>query len=152
MATWRLLPSRASVTLGNDMPSQPWNAVVRQIRRLVGPAESDEVTDRRLLEAFAARQDQAAFTQLVERHGPMVMNVCRRSLGSHQDAEDAFQAAFCVLARKAGSIQWQESIGSWLYSVAYRVACKAKVRAARRRAQERKVAAMRSAAPPQPSS
>jgi RNA polymerase sigma factor (sigma-70 family) len=129
------------------MPPQPWNAVVRQIRRLVGSAESDESTDRRLLEAFAARQDQAAFTQLVERHGQMVMNVCRRSLGSAHDAEDAFQAVFCVLARKAGSIQWQESVGSWLYGVAYRVACKAKVRAARRRAQERKVAAMRSAKP-----
>jgi RNA polymerase sigma factor (sigma-70 family) len=131
------------------MPPQPWNAVVRQIRRLVGPAESDEVTDRRLLEAFAARQDQPAFTRLVERHGPMVMNVCRRSLASAQDAEDAFQAVFCVLARKAGSIQWQESVGSWLYGVAYRVACKARVRAARRRAHERKVAAMRLATSPQ---
>jgi RNA polymerase sigma factor (sigma-70 family) len=86
-----------------------------------------------LLEQFAARRDEGAFTALVDRHGPMVLGVCRRVLRQEQDAEDAFQATFLVLARNAGSRAWRVSVGPWLYAVALRVALKARTLAARRR-------------------
>jgi RNA polymerase sigma factor (sigma-70 family) len=87
-----------------------------------------------LLERFAARRDEGAFTALLKRHGPMVLGVCRRVLRHEQDAEDAFQATFLVLARNAGSRAWRVSVGPWLYAVALRVALKARTLAARRRA------------------
>src|SRR5690242_4671454 len=87
-----------------------------------GPAAAQ--TDRELLHAFAARRDEAAFAALVERHGPLVWGVCRRLLRHTQDAEDAFQAAFLVLARKAGSVSWRDDTANWLYAVALRVARK----------------------------
>jgi RNA polymerase sigma factor (sigma-70 family) len=106
---------------------------IRHIRTLADTASTDQ-SDAQLLERFAARRDQGAFTALLERHGPMVLGVCRRVLGHEQDAEDAFQATFLVLARKAGSEGWRVSIAAWLYAVAQRVALKARTQAARRRA------------------
>src|SRR5207237_3032372 len=85
--------------------------------------------DTELVDRFAALRDEAAFEVLVWRHGPKVLAVCRRSLRQEQDAEDAFQATFLVLARKARSIGKREAVGSWLYRVAYRVALRAKVAA-----------------------
>jgi RNA polymerase sigma factor (sigma-70 family) len=96
-------------------------------------------TDRDLLHAFAARRDETAFATLVERHGPLVWGVCRRLLRHTQDAEDAFQATFLVLARKAGSVSWRDDAANWLYAVALRVARKARVRAARQRRLESEV-------------
>src|SRR5207247_9650241 len=81
---------------------------------------------------FTAERDETAFADLVRRHGPMVQGVCRRVLRQAQDAEDVFQAAFLVLAQKAPRMRWRESVGNWLYGVAYRLALTAKVRAARR--------------------
>ena len=78
------------------------------------------LSDGRLLERFVAQQDEAAFETLVRRHGPMVLRVCQRVLRHTQDAEDAFQATFIVLARKAGDVVKQESVGSWLHGVAWR--------------------------------
>ena len=94
--------------------------VVHHIRRLLrGPGDA---TDVELLERFQSRHEGAAFAALVERHGPMVLGVCRRLLSQEQDAEDAFQATFLVLALKAGASRKQGSLGSWLYGVASRLA------------------------------
>ena len=106
--------------------------LVRHLCRLAAPALSDS----ELLQRFAEQHDGAAFAALVERHGPMVLGVCRRVLGNEQDAEDAFQATFLVLARKAASLQRQEAVGPWLYRVAYHLALKARTAAARRTARE----------------
>src|SRR5207253_6439186 len=91
------------------------------------------------LERFLTLREEVAFEALVRRHGPMVLGVCRRVLRNGHDAEDAFQATFLVLVRKAGSIVPRELVGHWLYGVAYRTALKARSMAARRRAMERQV-------------
>src|SRR6267142_57627 len=95
------------------------------------------LTDGQLLYRFAHRGDQNAFAVLVHRHGPMVLGVCRRILQHDQDTEDAFQAAFVILARKAATISKQDSVASWLYKVAYRIALRARADKNRRRARER---------------
>jgi C-terminal peptidase prc len=115
------------------------HAVVRHLRRLAGEA-ADEPTDRELLTRFATRRDQSAFAALVGRHGPMVWGVCRRALRQEQDAEDAFQATFLVLARKAGSTRWRDSVHNWLYEVASRLAAESRVKSARRRRHEERAA------------
>ncbi len=105
----------------------------------------EAVTDGELLSRFLNRRPseaEAAFEVLVRRHGPMVLGVCRHVLNEPQDAEDAFQATFLLLVRKAGSIRDREALGHWLYEVAYRTAVRAKANAARRNARERQGAAM----------
>ena len=106
---------------------------LRDIRRLVGSGSGAETTDRCLLERFAFHHDEIAFEALVRRHGPLVLGVCLRVVNNAHDAEEAFQATFLVLARKAASIRKWDSVGSWLYGVAYRIARKAKAHAAKRR-------------------
>jgi RNA polymerase sigma factor (sigma-70 family) len=100
-----------------------------------GDGPADDV----LLERFKARREEAAFTALVQRHGPLVLGVCRQVLQHEQDAEDAFQAVFCVLARKAGTIRSGIALGGWLYVVAARIARKAKALQVRRRMREREL-------------
>ncbi len=112
--------------------------VLRHIRGLMGADAAGRLGDRQLLERFTARRDQAAFEALLRRHGPMVQGVCRRVLGNAHDAEDAFQATFLVLARRADSIGRRESVGGWLYQVAYNTALKAKASAAARRRREQR--------------
>src|SRR3954468_16369802 len=107
---------------------------VRKVRRA-------GLTDGRLLGLFVAHRDEAAFAALVKRHGPMVWGVCRRLLGRH-DAEDAFQATFLVLARKAASVVPRERVDNWLQGVARRAALMARRTTARRRLRERQVADM----------
>jgi RNA polymerase sigma factor (sigma-70 family) len=103
-----------------------------QLCRIIGRRSGCTLTDAQLLENFVAQRDEASFEVLVWRHGTMVFNLCRRVLHDAHDAEDAFQAAFLVFARKAGSIGRGESVGSWLYKVAYRIALRLRSRTAKR--------------------
>jgi RNA polymerase sigma factor (sigma-70 family) len=121
--------------------------LVRFIRSLATPPGAGHDPDALLLEQFAASRDEYAFAALLKRHGPMVLAVCRRVLRDPHDAEDAFQATFLVLARKAGSVRQYASVASWLYGVAYRTALKARAAAARRRSAEREATLARAAEP-----
>ncbi len=116
------------------------NGLLRTLCRVALRGQAVGLTDRQLLERFLATRDEAAFEALVHRHGPLIMGVCRRVLDHVQDAEDAFQATFLVLARKASSIVLHESVGNWLYGVAYRTAQKARAATARRRIMEKHMA------------
>ena len=117
------------------------SAAVRcQLKVLFGLGVVGDLTDGQLLERFLARGGgaEAAFEALVARHGPMVISVCRQSLGTSHDAEDAFQATFLILVRRAGAIRSRDSIGSWLYGVARRVSARARYDIARRRTREQR--------------
>jgi RNA polymerase sigma factor (sigma-70 family) len=119
------------------MAASQLSVVIQHLRRMVLLRDPVGFTDAQLLESFIQRREEAAFEAIVRRHGGMVMGVCRRILGSHHDAEDAFQATFLVLARKADSIARRESLAHWLYCVAYKTALKAKATSANRRLRER---------------
>src|SRR5215472_4976686 len=129
------------------MTSAQAGIILRHVRRLAGRLHAGQPPDGQLLERFIAGRDEAAFTSLVRRHGQMVLNVCRSVLHHEQDAEDAFQATFLVLLRKADAIRQPEALAGWLYEVAYHVAVKARAEAARRRAQERRASSMAAADP-----
>jgi RNA polymerase sigma factor (sigma-70 family) len=114
-------------------------AILPHLRALAADTTAHEETDGTLLRIFVDRNDQSAFETLLRRHGPMVLRVCRRTLGHVHDAEDALQATFLVLARQANAIRKQESLASWLHGVAYRMATNAKRTAERRRQRESRV-------------
>src|SRR5579885_1628811 len=109
---------------------------VRRLRSLMAGQQGQEQSDEQLLTAFAERRDETAFAALVRRHGPMVLGVCRRVLGHEQDAEDAFQASFLVLAQRASSLRKQSALASFLYGTAFHLASKVKRAAGRRRKYE----------------
>ncbi|OAI49031.1 hypothetical protein AYO44_01110 [Planctomycetaceae bacterium SCGC AG-212-F19] len=117
-------------------------SVLWHIRQMLGKSAKSALTDRQLLERFAAQRDEQAFATLVQRHGPLVLTVCRRLLPNDHDAEDAFQATFFVLARKATALHWHESVSSWLFEVASRVASKANGRLIRRQILEKQAQVM----------
>jgi RNA polymerase sigma factor (sigma-70 family) len=121
------------------MATAPSPTALKRICRLVAAQPTGRLPDAELLERFTLRREEAAFTALVRRHGPLVLGVCRRVLHNHHDAEDAFQATFLILARKARAITKQESVAGWLYQVAYRTALRARARAAGRQAREGRV-------------
>ena len=116
--------------------------VFQHLRGLLGAPGGTGVTDSELLERFASHRDEAAFKELLRRHGAMVLSVCRSLLRHTQDAEDAFQATFLVLVRRAGSLKNSACLGNWLYGVARRTAWSARRSSARRQARERRLAMM----------
>src|SRR5437016_5922996 len=122
------------------MNATPTNRVLAHLRRLALRPGVAGLADAQLLERFLARRDDGAFAELVRRHGPMVLGVCRRVLGEAHDAADAFQATFLVLARRAASITPRAAVGPWLYGVARRTALNARAAAARRRRAEQQAA------------
>ncbi len=126
------------------MPQTQIGVVLRHLHRLLGTPSLAEPTDGQLLDRFDVHHDEAAFEELLCRHGPMVLGVCRRLLHAKHDADDVFQATFLVFVHKAKSIRKGTAVGSWLYGVAYRLALKARAGASRRRLHERRVANMRS--------
>ncbi len=107
-------------------------------------------TDAQLLGSFVRHRNPAAFEAIVRRHGPMVYGVCRRAVGHAPDADDAFQAVFVVLARRAASVRPREKLADFLFGVAYRTALKARAKLARRRTREKQVDAMPEVAAAQP--
>jgi RND family efflux transporter MFP subunit len=117
------------------MAPEPLNRLIRALHPLAGP-DAAGLSDARLVERFVATRDEAAFELLLWRHGPTVLGVCRRTLRHPHDAEDAFQATFLTLARKAGALARAEAVGSWLYRVAYRVALRVRADRARRAERE----------------
>jgi RNA polymerase sigma factor (sigma-70 family) len=111
--------------------------VIRHLRRAALLQAGDSLTDGQLLDSFLGQRDEAVFEALLRRHGRMVLGVCRRVLGNSDDADDAFQATFLVLVRKAATVRPRELVGSWLYGVAYRTALKARALNAKRRTKEK---------------
>jgi len=127
------------------MPQGQLGSLLQHLRQLIGGPAAD-APDGQFLRQFLDRQDEAAFAALVARHGPLVLGVCRRVLHDPHAAEDAFQATFMVLAKRAGAIQRPEALSSWLYGVAYRVAARARFQAKQRQTHETQVPAMSRAA------
>jgi RNA polymerase sigma factor (sigma-70 family) len=125
----------------------PLQTLLRRFRRVTESAGAGALTDSQLLGRFVACRDEAAFEVLLWRHGAMVYDLCKRLLRHEQDAEDAFQAAFLVLARKAASVRKGEALASWLYKVAYRIALAARRAAADRAEQVRAASEVLEAGP-----
>jgi len=118
------------------MSSSTLAAGLRHLLGKLGTHQQQDESDEQLLHTFTAHRDDRAFAELVRRHGPMVLQVCRRVLGHEQDAEDAFQATFLVLARKAAALRSKTTLAGFLHGTAYLAALKAKQAAARRRKYE----------------
>jgi RNA polymerase sigma factor (sigma-70 family) len=132
------------------MPHASSQKVLRHLSTLFHCGAAGQLSDAELLERIVtggAEEAEAAFAALVERHGAMVLGVCRRVLGNRDGADDAFQATFLVLAKKAAAIARREQLASWLHGVARRAALDARARAARRKARETRLAAMLPAEP-----
>src|SRR5262249_28268013 len=109
---------------GDTSMNQAAAALFQQLTRHSGCLDLERLSDRELLERFSSLRDERAFEVVVRRHASMVQSVCRRSLSDSADADDAFQATFTILARKAGQQCWNESVANWLYGVALRVGMK----------------------------
>src|SRR6516225_8884125 len=124
------------------MTSNQISEVLQHVRRAVLVQNGAGLSDEQLLEDYLSRGDAPALAALVQRHGPMVWGVCRRILANYHDAEDAFQAAFLVLVRKAHAIVPKGMLANWLYGVAHQTALKARATTAKRRARERQVIVM----------
>ena len=117
------------------MPMAQMKSAIDRLREtLLGDVR--DWTDGQLLDCFLAQRDESAFEAIVRRHGPVVLGVCRRVLGSPQDAEDAFQAVFLVLARRAATLTRKDLLGNWLYGVAYRTSLAARGKRSRQRSRE----------------
>jgi len=129
------------------MTARSMSCVVRHIRGLLASSPLADLTDADLLERFSRSREPAAFAALMTRHGAMVQGVCRRLLHDEHEAEDAFQATFLVLSRSAGAIRCRQSLASWLYGVAHRIATKSRSRREHRRLREHARGPLANAAP-----
>jgi DNA-directed RNA polymerase specialized sigma24 family protein len=118
------------------------SSLAAYLRRLAASQDLAGRTDKELLGSFAADRDGGAFAELVRRHGPMVLATCRRILPNPYDAEDACQAAFLVLARRAAAVPARESVAGWLFEIARRVALESRGDAVRWHARPRRPARM----------
>src|ERR1700722_10340435 len=123
------------------MATSPMSVVIQQLRTAFG-RDGAEMTDGELLTLFLNSRDNAALAALIRRHAPIVWGVCHRLLRSHHDAEDAFQATFLVLVRKAASVVPREAVGNWLYGVAHQIAVRLRAMAAKKGGRERQVVEM----------
>jgi RNA polymerase sigma factor (sigma-70 family) len=132
------------------MATAQLGTIVQHLRRLAVIQRTAELGDAQLLKAFAARRDEAAFAALLHRHAGLVYGACRRLLGNVHDAEDAFQATFLVLVKKAATIRAGESLGCWLYEIAYRTALRARTVARKQRTRERQAHTMNATSSPSP--
>jgi RNA polymerase sigma factor (sigma-70 family) len=132
------------------MPAGHVSQLMPTLRRVVLARQAAARSDGELVGAFVAARDADAFAELVRRHGPMVLGVCRRVVGDRAAADDAFQAVFLVLVRRAAAVRPRERVGNWLYGVAYRTALKARSGLARRRAREKQVLVMPEPTAPAP--
>src|SRR5437762_1966349 len=124
---------------------EPMNRILNRLTRAA--AETSPHSDGCLLDAFLAERSEPAFASLVERHGPMVLALCNRVLRNHHDAEDAFQATFLVLARRAADVKPRDAVATWLYGVAHRVALKARAVRSRRLVREQSLGERPAVAP-----
>src|SRR5260370_39954357 len=131
-----LLRKRMHRAMEGQMSASQINRVLSHLRQIHRKQECGCSNDADLLERFLARQEEIAFEALVRRYGPMVLGVCRRVLVDHHDAEDAFQATFLVLVRKASSIRPRSHVGPWLYVVAYHTALQSRSAIPRQRRPE----------------
>ncbi len=124
---------------GPYMATRGLSEVVQHLRRVVLVRDGAGLSDGQLLEAFVVQRDDACLAALVRRHASMVWGVCRRLLHNHHDAEDAFQATFLVLVRRAAQVVPRDMVANWLYGVAHQTALKTRATAAKRSARERQV-------------
>ena len=129
------------------MAASHLNKIVQHIRQVV-LGDDGGMTDGQLLESFLATRDEAAFDVLLQRHGRMVLGVCERILHNPHDVDDAFQATFLVLVRKAAALLSRQTVGDWLYGVAYNTALKARAAAGKRQVMERRAGEMSKQGPP----
>jgi RNA polymerase sigma factor (sigma-70 family) len=123
------------------MPKGQRNSLIRSLRRVALLRSDADLTDGELLEGYLSKREEASFEALLQRHGPMVLGVCRRMLQNEADAQDAFQATFLVFLRKAATIVPRALVGNWLHGVAYKTALKAQAMNRQRRAKEREARA-----------
>src|SRR5262245_55339021 len=123
------------------MANGPMTQLIQQLRSVILRG-GVEPTDGQLLEAFVKDREPAAVEALVRRHGSMVWGVCRRVLGNHHDAEDAFQATFLVLVRKASAVKPRDLVGNWLYGVAQQTALKPRATSPNRKPRDHQLSAM----------
>jgi RNA polymerase sigma factor (sigma-70 family) len=125
------------------------NELIDYLRRTLLPQGGSSLSDGQLLGCFIEHGDEAALAVLLRRHGPLVWDICRRVLGNHHDAEDAFQATFLVLVRRAASVEPKEMVANWLYGVAWQTARKADAMRGKKRQREKQMAQMPEPAVPE---
>jgi len=124
------------------MATKGLNRVIGHLRRVALQHDGAGLSDGELLDGYITRRDEGSFKALLHRHGAMVLGVCRRILRNEADAEDAFQATFLVLVRKAASVRPRSMVSNWLYGVAHNTALKAKAMNRKRREKEREAGTM----------